>query len=293
MPDSDIAPLQEAYLHASAALERLEAGLGAAEAELRTARVREVAMAHDLTRLGIKPASPLAGSQAELQRVIEEETSSLASFDALRSEGEQLAVRYARRVEQAGRRELEKQLENDDRSLVALENEIESRDRTSVVAARLSVRLEEIESEIVGERLEKMGPLLRRVYSRMDPHPSFRDVLLVARTYYRKGRLTATVSDALEDVSSEAPHLVLSSAQVNVLALAIFLTLNLSVGLRLRAALLDDPLQSLDNVNLLGLSDLLRRTKGRVRCWYLPMMSAWAVSWPENSDPSVPTTGHS
>ena len=149
-----------------------------------------------------------------------------------------------------------------DRSLVALENEIESRDRTSIVAARLSVRLEEIESEIVGERLEKMGPLLRRVYSRMDPHPSFRDVSLVARTYYRKGRLTATVSDALEDVSSEAPHLVLSSAQVNVLALAIFLTLNLSVGLRLRAALLDDPLQSLDDVNLLGLSDLLRRTKG-------------------------------
>lgn len=40
--------------------------------------------------------------------------------------------------------------------------------------------------------------------------------------------------------------------------------MNLSAGtLPLDLAALDDPLQSLDNVNLLGLADLLRRTRGR------------------------------
>lgn len=43
---------------------------------------------------------------------------------------------------------------------------------------------------------------------------------------------------------------------------SIFLTLNLGVrSLPLQTLVLDDPLQSLDDVNLLGLVDLLRRTK--------------------------------
>jgi DNA repair exonuclease SbcCD ATPase subunit len=51
---------------------------------------------------------------------------------------------------------------------------------------------------------------------------------------------------------------------MNALAAAIFLSLNLGLpGLPLKVVMLDDPLQSLDDVNLLGLIDLLRRTKDR------------------------------
>jgi exonuclease SbcC len=47
-----------------------------------------------------------------------------------------------------------------------------------------------------------------------------------------------------------------------VLAVAIFLSLNLAIPtLPLQLVALDDPLQSLDTVNLLGLADLLRRVK--------------------------------
>ncbi len=53
---------------------------------------------------------------------------------------------------------------------------------------------------------------------------------------------------------------LLSSSQMNALAVSIFLSLNLGVSsLPLSTAMLDDPLQSLDDVNLLGLIDLLRR----------------------------------
>ena len=55
---------------------------------------------------------------------------------------------------------------------------------------------------------------------------------------------------------------MLSSSQLNVLAVAIFLSLNLAIPtLPLQLVALDDPLQSLDTVNLLGLADLLRRVK--------------------------------
>jgi DNA repair exonuclease SbcCD ATPase subunit len=49
---------------------------------------------------------------------------------------------------------------------------------------------------------------------------------------------------------------------MNALAVSIFLGLNLGAAeAPLAAAMMDDPLQSLDDVNLLGLVDTLRRTK--------------------------------
>jgi len=49
---------------------------------------------------------------------------------------------------------------------------------------------------------------------------------------------------------------------MNALAVAVFLSFNLAMPkLPIETAMLDDPLQSLDDVNLLGLMDLLRRTK--------------------------------
>ena len=65
-------------------------------------------------------------------------------------------------------------------------------------------------------------------------------------------------------ITIDEPRTVLSSSQLNVLAVAAFLALNLSVPAPpLALVAMDDPLQSLDNVNLLGLSDLLRRLRGR------------------------------
>jgi DNA repair exonuclease SbcCD ATPase subunit len=49
-----------------------------------------------------------------------------------------------------------------------------------------------------------------------------------------------------------------------VLAVSVFLALNLAMpALPLDTVILDDPLQSLDDMNLLGLVDLLRRTRER------------------------------
>ena len=51
---------------------------------------------------------------------------------------------------------------------------------------------------------------------------------------------------------------------MNALAVSVFLAFNLGVeSVPLKTAVLDDPLQSLDDVHLLGLIDLLRRVKGR------------------------------
>ena len=98
----------------------------------------------------------------------------------------------------------------------------------------------------------------------MDPHPAFRSVRLLSRVFRGKGRLSAAIDDLVDDKSRETPERVLSSSQMNALAVAIFLSLNLGVpSVPIATAMLDDPLQSLDDVNLLGLIDLLRRLTDR------------------------------
>jgi wobble nucleotide-excising tRNase len=71
-----------------------------------------------------------------------------------------------------------------------------------------------------------------------------------------------SIFDPSAQLSSEMPEVILSSSQLNALAVSVFLSLNLGVStLPLQAAILDDPLQSLDDINLLGVVDLLRRTR--------------------------------
>ena len=107
-----------------------------------------------------------------------------------------------------------------------------------------------------------MGSVLQRIYAGIDPHPAFRIVQFLTRFAYRRGRLRISVRDSSAQVFTETPETVMSSSQLNALAVAVFLTFNL--GLQrppLRSALLDDPLQILDDINLLGIVDVLRRAK--------------------------------
>jgi ABC-type cobalamin/Fe3+-siderophores transport system ATPase subunit len=66
--------------------------------------------------------------------------------------------------------------------------------------------------------------------------------------------------DELTGYVTDSPYAFLSSSQVNAVAVCIFLAFNLGIAtLPLKAAMLDDPFQSLDDIHLLGLVDLLRR----------------------------------
>lgn len=124
--------------------------------------------------------------------------------------------------------------------------------------------LREAGSAVVQERLRQIAPILQDIYTRIDPHPAFRIVTFLSRIVRGKGQLSTVVSDPIEQKDSNLPSAVLSSSQVNALAVSVFLALNIGVpSLPLSAAILDDPLQSLDDINLLGLVDLLRRTKDK------------------------------
>jgi DNA repair protein SbcC/Rad50 len=77
-----------------------------------------------------------------------------------------------------------------------------------------------------------------------------------------RGRIRPVVSDPSAGIAGRDPSTLFSSSQLNALAVSVFFGLNLATrDAPLTAVMVDDPLQSLNDVNLLGLVDTLRRTK--------------------------------
>jgi DNA repair exonuclease SbcCD ATPase subunit len=186
-----------------------------------------------------------------------------ATIRKLEQEGEALALLLGRAGEEARKYELQRETEQLRMRLTETDSALESRNRTAEQATRILDCLRDAASDIVEAEISRLEPLLQRIYARVDPHPSFRVVRLLSRFANRRGRVSVSVEDPISGIGSDEPIAVLSSSQLNSLALSLFLSLNLGVGaLPLDAALLDDPLQTLDNVNLLGVIDLLRRAKG-------------------------------
>ena len=116
---------------------------------------------------------------------------------------------------------------------------------------------------VTTNRFEALRPVIQDVYSRLDPHPAFTRLLFSVDVYREKGIASAQVEDPEEQVSAD-PLLVFSSAQANVVALSAFLALGWAAREdAMPFLLLDDPLQSLDDVNALGFADLCRHIRGR------------------------------
>jgi predicted ATPase len=140
--------------------------------------------------------------------------------------------------------------------------EWEARGQTGELASTLITALRGAGNTIVTHELTRIDPLLQRIYSTVDPHPSFRAVQFLASERRGRGRVWTALTDQAESKTVSDPSVVLSSSQLNVLAVSTFLALNLAIdSLPLQVVALDDPLQSLDTVNLLGLADLLRRVR--------------------------------
>jgi DNA repair exonuclease SbcCD ATPase subunit len=251
---------------AAARLETAQRQLAADAAALRAAEQSELARTQwDRTRTslaaeaGLDVSPSLVESATDLMAGTRDKITKLRD---LRSSGEQLSLQLALRAEKAQRSEVEKQLAILRADLRTREAERDARSNTGELANNLLTALRNASTKIVTEELVRIGPLLQRIYATVEPHPSFRAVRFLTRISRGRGRVWTTLLDETAQKTVDEPSVVLSSSQLNVLAVSTFLSLNLAIEtLPLQVVALDDPLQSLDTVNLLGLADLLRRVR--------------------------------
>ena len=249
-----------------AALESKEKEVGKAEVALasaeRTVSERQVAEKSLRNRLVDSKidATDNEGRAAAAAQAAAESEDLIRRLGELQRVGESLALRLAQSSAASAMEELRREAENLRRDVARREKDVAARNHTGELAQRIIEALREAASGVVEARLREIGPLLQNIYARIDPHPTFRLVTFLSRIVRGRGRLATVVSDPTDSKESDIPATILSSSQINALAVSVFLALNMGVGRPpLSVALLDDPLQSLDDINLLGLVDLLRR----------------------------------
>lgn len=142
-----------------------------------------------------------------------------------------------------------KELTNLEQKLTTLTNKLE----------KLNKSKEVVEEFIVDETNKYFdSTTINQIYNKIDPHPNMNHIKFITKNS-NKGLQTHiyTFDDNEEDKMS--PVLYLSSAQVNILSLCIFLAKVLTEDeTTLNTIFMDDPIQHLDGINLLAFIDLLR-----------------------------------
>lgn len=103
--------------------------------------------------------------------------------------------------------------------------------------------------------------MINDLYRKIDPHPDATTIKFKCDFTDDKPQLNVFVSNAKKDVL-QIPNLYFSTAQLNILSLSIFLAKALHAydqeGNPLRCIFIDDPIQSMDSINILSTIDLLR-----------------------------------
>ncbi|HIF9164791.1 TPA: AAA family ATPase [Photobacterium damselae] len=104
--------------------------------------------------------------------------------------------------------------------------------------------------------------LVNQIYSKIDPHPGFKKVVFECSfSDVSKPKLNVYLTNEASD-SIISPNIYLSSAQISVLSLSIFLARALNAecykGQAVDCILIDDPVQSMDSINVLSTIDLFR-----------------------------------
>lgn len=103
--------------------------------------------------------------------------------------------------------------------------------------------------------------LINAIYKKIDPHPEFKEVeFLLDISIPDKPGLNIVLKNDKGETSS--PILYFSTAQMNILSLSVFLANALHAtddnGNPIDVIMIDDPIQSMDSINILSTIDLLR-----------------------------------
>lgn len=104
--------------------------------------------------------------------------------------------------------------------------------------------------------------LINRLYNTIDPHPDYKKIKFSCNFDNLRPKLSIVMSPKGEEMKQIVPNLYFSTAQINILSFCIFLAKALHTkndkGETIDCIFIDDPIQSLDDINILSLIDLLR-----------------------------------
>lgn len=104
--------------------------------------------------------------------------------------------------------------------------------------------------------------LINKLYNTIDPHPEYKQIDFVCDFKNKDPRLNVVMYSINDGHNIIVPNLYFSTAQINILSFCIFLAKALFAKTDsnedLGCVFIDDPIQALDDINVLSMIDLLR-----------------------------------
>lgn len=111
--------------------------------------------------------------------------------------------------------------------------------------------------------------LINDLYNRIDPHPEYKEVKFECDFSLSSPRLIVYMGTRKEGEADIVPNLYFSTAQVNILSFCIFLAKAMFAktddGEDVGCIFIDDPIQALDDINILSMIDLLRNVAFKMK----------------------------
>lgn len=145
---------------------------------------------------------------------------------------------------------------------------IENNIKSNIEKKKKVTKLLKGEIEKVNSHIEKQiksffyEDLINDLYKRIDPHPEYTKVKFIPDFKDAKPKLNVCVYGKNNSDDFIIPNLYFSQAQLNILSLCIFLAKALNAkdddGNPIDCIFVDDPIQSMDSINILSTIDLLR-----------------------------------
>jgi len=192
----------------------------------------------------------LAESEQDISRLIEDLTKTLELIDSVRAR-----IRYEN---------LKKEVQELKGKVRGLRREIERIKASRNLAKKLNRAARKETRTVIETLIKAHEPLINEFYRQINPHPRFTTINFVPKGVPGRGGGNAIFIEATDEYEKKVvnPSLTFSSAQLNVLAISIFLAIHTNQAWsKLDTILMDDPVQNMDDLNILSYIDLIRKIR--------------------------------
>lgn len=141
-----------------------------------------------------------------------------------------------------------------------IEVQIEKEEQNKRIVDDERARLQNYLDEFVKEYFQL--DLINKLYNTIDPHPEYKKIRFECDFNYKEPRLNVLMYSEQDGIDTIVPNLYFSTAQINLLSFCIFMAKALYAkndkDEDLGCIFIDDPIQALDDINILSMIDLLR-----------------------------------
>ena len=146
------------------------------------------------------------------------------------------------------------------KSIKAVETDITNNEKNETAVSDEIERLQKYLKDYVKNFFQVEQ--IQRLYNTIDPHPEYKEVHFDCDFSYKAPRLNVYMQNKSERNDTIVPTLYFSTAQINILSFCIFMAKALFAktddGDDVGCVFIDDPIQALDDINILSMIDLLR-----------------------------------